>query len=280
MDTPVFLAVLIAAAMHAGWNAVVKTGIDRFSSILLLALVQALIALPLLPFVTQPQVSAYAWIVASAALHVGYKVFLIHAYKHGDLTQVYPLARGAAPMLVALYMALVLADPVSLEGFAAIAAIAGGVVLMTFKGGALLDRMHPVALAYALGTAALTASYTIVDGIGARAAGTASGFILWMVVGDAIGMVLYGVAVRGRRLFDELGAAWKTGAIAGALSLGSYWVAVWAMTKAPIALVAALRETSVMFAMVFGALFLREPLTRWRWVAAVLISGGVVAMRL
>lgn len=280
METTVFAAVLAAAAMHAGWNAVVKVGGDRFSSILLLALVQALIAVPLLPFVAQPLLDAWPWIVASAGLHVGYKIFLIHAYRHGDLSQVYPLARGAAPMLVALYSVFVLGEHLSGPGLLAVSAIAGGVILMTFKGGSSLERMRPVALAYALGTAAFTASYTIVDGIGARAAGTASGFILWMVIGDAVGMIGYGVAVRGRCVFDGLRTTWKVGTAAGVLSLGSYWVAVWAMTKAPIALVAALRETSVLFAILFGALFLQEPVTRWRWTAVLFISGGVMTMRM
>ena len=280
MDKVVFLAVLGAAAMHAGWNAVVKVGLDRFSSILLLALVQALIAVPVLPFVQKPLIEAWPWIAASAALHTGYKIFLVHSYTRGDLSQMYPLARGSAPMLVALYSLTVLGEPMAATGLAAVSAIAVGVILMSFKGGATLDRMHPIAVLYALGTAAFTASYTLVDGIGARATGTASGFILWMVIGDAVGMILYAVIARGRTAISGLRSAWLTGLIAGGLSLGSYWVAVWAMTKAPIALVAALRETSVLFAMMIGAIWLQEPLTRWRWVAAILIGGGVVAMRI
>ncbi len=280
MDKTVFLAVLGAAAMHAGWNAVVKVGLDRFSSILLLALVQAVIAIPILPFVDQPLVDAWPWIVASAALHTGYKVFLVHAYAHGDLSQVCPLARGSAPMLVAIYTVIILGEPMPATGIAAVSAIALGVILMSFRGGGARDRMYPIAVLYALGTAAFTASYTLVDGIGARAAGTASGFILWMVIGDAVGMLTYAAIARGRDAISGLQAARLTGLIAGALSLGSYWVAVWAMTKAPIALVAALRETSVLFAMMIGAVWLREPLTRWRWLAAILIGAGVIAMRI
>jgi drug/metabolite transporter (DMT)-like permease len=279
MDVTIFLAVLCAAAMHAGWNAVVKLGLDRFSSIVLLAIVQALIAIPLLPFVDQPLSAAWPWILASALLHTGYKVFLVHAYAHGDLSQVYPIARGSAPMIVAVFTIAVLGEAISPIGMVAVAAIAAGVILMSFKGSATFERMRPKAIMYALGTAAFTAGYTLVDGIGARVAYTASGFILWMVIGDAIGMIAYAAIIRGRLAFAGLRSAWLSGLAAGGLSLGSYWVAVWAMTHAPIALVAALRETSVLFALAIGAVFLKEPLTLWRWASAALIAAGVIAMR-
>jgi drug/metabolite transporter (DMT)-like permease len=262
------------------WNAAVKVGLDRFSSVLLLAIVQALIAIPILPWVDQPLRAAWPWILASALLHVGYKVLLVHAYAHGDLSQVYPIARGTAPIIVATITVVILGESIGTSGMFAVAAIAAGVILMSFKGGAMLDRMQPRAVLYALGTAGFTAGYTLVDGVGARVAGTASGFILWMVIGDAIGMIIFAAAARGRLAFAGLRSAWLTGLVAGALSLGSYWVAVWAMTEAPIALIAALRETSVLFALVIGAAFLKEPLTPWRRTAALLIAAGVVAIRL
>ncbi len=280
MDTLVFAAVLAAAFLHAAWNAALKLGLDRFSSVILLAVVQALIAIPILPFVEQPLWAAWPWILASIALHVGYKIFLINAYQYGDLSQVYPLARGAAPLLVAIVSGPVIGEPLSPVALVATFAIGSGVMLMGLKGGADLGRMNGKALAYALGTAGFTASYTIVDGMGARVAQSPSGFILWMVVGDAVGMLIYGWILRGPRALAASIAAWRIGIAAGAMSLGSYWIAVWAFAHAPIALVAALRETSVLFAVLLAVVFLGERATRWRFLAAAAILGGVVTMRL
>lgn len=124
------------------------------------------------------------------------------------------------------------------------------------------------------------ASYTLVDGIGARASGTASGFTMWMFAADGVVMVVYAVATRGRDIFADLVPAWRSGLVAGGLSLGSYWIAIWAFTLAPIALVAALRESSVLFAMLIATVLLQEEAGRWRWAASALILVGIVLMRL
>jgi drug/metabolite transporter (DMT)-like permease len=280
VDPLVFAAVLGAALLHAGWNAVVKVGLDRFSSILLLALVQSGLALVLMPFFAVPDAASWPWLVASALLHTGYKLFLIRAYEHGDLSQVYPLARGAAPMIVALIGTALLGEVMGLPKTLAVVLIVVGVVLMSWKGGRNLASLPPAALAYALGTAGFTAAYTLVDGIGARLAGTASGFTLWMFIGDGLGMLAFALATRGRASLVRLLPAWRSGLAAGAMSLGSYWIAIWAFTQAPIALVAVLRETSVLFAMLIAVLVLREEAGRWRWAAAGLIGAGVVLMRI
>lgn len=279
MDLIVFLAVLAGAAMHAGWNALVKTGLDRTASIFLLALIQGAISLALLPFFAMPAVMSWPWIVASALLHTGYKVFLIRAYAHGDMSQVYPLARGAAPLIVAVVGVFLLGDNLTATKVAAVCAIGFGVMLMSSKLGSG-EAMPRKALLFALGTALFTASYTLVDGIGAQLSGTASGFTLWMFVGDGILMTIYALAVRGRDLRAVVRGNLPSGFAAGALSLGSYWIAIWAFTLAPIALVAALRETSVLFAMLLAVFFLGEKASTQRWSAAALILLGIVLMRL
>jgi drug/metabolite transporter (DMT)-like permease len=279
VDSLVFAAVLAAALLHAGWNAVVKVGLDRFSSVLLLALVQSGLALALLPFFPAPGPPSWPWIAASALLHTGYKLFLIRAYEHGDLSQVYPLARGTAPLLTALVGALGLGESLTPLRTLAVLVIGLGVVLMSAKGGPGLASAPRKALAYALGTAAATASYTLVDGVGARLSGSASGFTLWMFAGDGAGMLAYALATRGHAALPTLLPAWRAGVAAGAMSLGSYWIAIWAFTRAPIALVAALRETSVLFAMLIAVLLLRERVGPWRWAAAGLIACGVVLAR-
>jgi drug/metabolite transporter (DMT)-like permease len=278
IPVPVFAAVLVAAMLHAGWNALVKIGLDRFSSILFLALVQGGIALLLLPFFDPPARAAWPWVLAGSTLHSGYKLVLIQAYRHGDLSQVYPLARGTAPLIVAVAGMLFLHEGMGALRLAAILLIAAGIMLMARNDGrgAGLTR---TGLVFALVTACFTASYTMADGVGARIAGAASGFALWMFVLDGLFMLVYGLATRGGGALVAMLPAWRGGVAAGAMSLGSYWIAIWAFTRAPLAPVAALRETSVLFAMLIAFLVLKEKVGPWRWAAAASILAGIVLMR-
>lgn len=278
MELYVFFAVLAAALMHASWNVLVKAGSDRTTSIMLLALIQGAISLLLLPFFALPLAASWPWIALSALLHTGYKVFLIRAYAHGDLSQVYPLARGSAPLLVAIVGVFALNEGMTAAKLAAVILIGLGVIAMSMRAGDV-EAMPKKALLYALGTALFTASYTLVDGVGARISGTASGFTLWMFVGDGILMALYAWVVRGRGLFVQARENLGGGVAAGVLSLGSYWIAIWAFTLAPIALVAALRETSVLFAMLIAVFWLGEKANWQRWLAAAFIVCGVILMR-
>lgn len=278
MDLIVFFAVLAGAAMHAGWNALIKTGLDRTATVLLLALMQSAISLCLLPFFALPNVASWPWIALSAVLHTGYKMFLIRAYAHGDMSQVYPLARGSTPLIVALFGVLVLGESVTPMKTLAIVLIGGGVMAMSLRAGDM-ERISGKALLYALITALFTAGYTLVDGVGARIAGTASGFTLWMFVADGVLMTCCAVLMRGRSVFGQLHGNFGNGLAAGALSLGSYWIAIWAFTMAPLALVAALRETSVLFIMLIAVFVLGEKAGPQRWAAAGLILAGIVLMR-
>jgi drug/metabolite transporter (DMT)-like permease len=273
MSAAVFLAILFAAALHAGWNALVKTGLDRFTAILFLAIVQGGIALVLIPFFGLPDRAAWPWVLAGSALHSGYKLALIRAYGHGDLSQIYPLSRGTAPLIVAVAGALFLGETMDPLRAAAVAAIAAGIILMAGRGG--LTR---TGLGWALVTAGFTAAYTLADGIGARIAGSASAFILAMIVLDGATMLAYALAARGRAGIAAMLPAWRPGAAAGAMSLGAYWIAIWAFTQAPLAMVAALRETSVLFAMLIALLWLKEKPPPRRWAAAALILAGGVLM--
>lgn len=274
MSFTVFFAILFAAALHAGWNALVKTGLDRFSSILFLGLAQGAIALVLLPLFGLPTRAAWPWVLAGSALHSGYKLALIRAYGHGDLSQVYPLSRGTAPLIVALAGALFLGETMDLARTAAVIAIAAGILLMAGRGG--LTR---AGLGWALVTAGFTAAYTLADGVGARVAGSASSFVLTMIALDGLIMLAYGLAARGPAGIAAMLPAWRGGAAAGAMSLGAYWIAIWAFTLAPLAMVAALRETSVLFAILIAVFWLKESLTPRRWAAGALILAGVVLMR-
>lgn len=280
METTVFLAVIAAAAMHAGWNAVVKIGLDRFLSVTLISMASGVISLACLPFTELPSGSVWYWILVSAVLHTGYKVFLAQAYKAGDLGQVYPLARGAAPLIVAAVSLAFLTEGLDTGNIVGISVLVAGIWLMSLRGGHQVKHLNRTAVLYALGTSCFIASYTLVDGLGARQAATATSYALTLFVLDAILIGLLCAFLRGREGFRKMRTVWKSGTAGGALSLGAYWISIWAMTQAPIASVAALRETSVLFAIAIATIFLKEKLTAWRLTAGIVIASGTVLLRL
>lgn len=280
LTADVFFAVLAAAFMHAGWNALIKVRLDRFLSVSLMSFGMGAISLVCLPFVAAPSGETWVWILLSAALHTGYKLFLIRAYGEGDLGQIYPLARGTAPLLTAVGSALLIGELVSPLTGLSILVLSLGILLMSLRGGDGIARMSRTAVAYALGTSLFIAAYTLTDGVGGRSAESASSYTVWLFLIDGFWMGLLCVALRGRTAVDAMLPAWRIGLITGGLSLGAYWIVIWAMTKAPIAAVAALRETSILFALALSAVFLKERLTPWRLSAAGLILAGMAGLRL
>lgn len=280
MTLGVFLAVLAAAAMHATWNALVKARQDRFASLSLASLGMSAAALPVLPFVDVPAAHVWPWIAASLAIHVGYRFFLARAYESGDLAQAYPLARGAAPLLTTLGAATLLREVPGSMAIGGIAVLSLGTVLMATRPGALLSGIGGRAVVSALTTSIFIAAYTLVDGTGARLAATATSYAAWHFFFDGLISMSIAFASRGKALFPVMAREWKTGIAAGVLSAAAYWIAIVAMTGAPIALVAALRETSILFAMAISLFFLGEPAVPRRFVAAGLIVAGAIALRM
>jgi drug/metabolite transporter (DMT)-like permease len=279
MTLTVFLAVLAAAAMHAVWNAAIKVRIDRFASISLMTVGMGVAALPALPAVAVPDAGVWLWIALSAALHACYRLFLIKAYEAGDLAQTYPLARGAAPLLATIGgVVLVHEIPPSLA-IVGIVLLSAGTLLMSARGGGKLS-VERRAVGFALVTSLFVAGYTLTDGIGARAATTASSYAAWLFLTDAVATFVLCLLIRGRGIVAAMLPEWRAGLVTGLLAASAYWIAMWAMTRAPIASVAALRETSILFAMAISVVALREPVTSWRLAAAFLIVCGIVALRL
>jgi drug/metabolite transporter (DMT)-like permease len=273
MTLTVFFAVLAAAAMHAAWNALIKMRGDRFASISLTSLGMSIAALPVIPFVEFPGAAVWPFIAASLAIHIGYRLFLVMAYEAGDLAQTYPLARGAAPLMTTIGAIFLLAElPTALAIL--------GTLLMSFRGGAGLGRLDRRAVGFALTTSIFVAGYTLTDGSGARLAATASSYAAWLFLCDGLISIAIGFYYRGRSLLAIMKTEWHIGVLTGVLSAASYWIAMWAMTKAPIASVAALRETSILFAMLISVFALREKMTGWRIAAGLCIVAGVVALRL
>ena len=276
MSGTVFLAVLAAAFMHAAWNAVLKVRLDRLAAISLMSLGMAAISLAALAVVPLPQGITWMWIAASAILHTGYKIFLVKAYDSGDMAQTYPLARGTAPLLTAVGGALLLGEPA--DGFTAlgIALLSVGIWLMSVRGGGPAAAIAPRAVLYALVTSVFIAGYTLTDGAGARSAVSVSSYAAWLFVIDGVWMFAFCLAVRGPAVLAVMLPQWRIGLAAGALSLAAYWIVLWAMTQAPIAAVAALRETSIIFATAIGVLIFREKIDARRIAIIFMIAAGAI----
>lgn len=280
MSLGVFLAVLGAAFLHAAWNGLIRTGNpggSRLQNLLVMGLVQGGIGVAMLAFAPFPPAHVWPWLVAAAALHTGYKLCLSAAYDHGDLSRVYPLARGSAPLMVLAASALVGADVLAIGEVAAVLVLVAGI--LTMAGGAIRAGENRRLIPWALATALMTTGYTLVDGLGARAAGNLLMFLGWTFALDGLFFGLAVAAMRGAAPFRVSPAGWGRGALAAMASLGAYAVVVWAMTQAPIALVGALRECSILFAMLIGWRLFHEPMGRDKALAGGLILAGVALMR-
>lgn len=257
-----FLAVLLAALLHATWNALVKGGADKHASMAAVVIGHLPIALMLLPLLPLPAAAGLPWLLASIVIHLGYQLFLVAGYRAGDLTQVYPVARGSAPLIVAAVSVGLLGVTLARSELLAIGLITGGILSLALVRSPDGTR-NPRAVGMALGTGGFIAAYSLVDGIGAREAGTALGYWTWSVLGNAVLFCAW-TAFAKRDLLKSLPRdplLVRMGLLGGTASYIAYALVVWAFTLAPIALVTALRETSIVFALLIGVGFLSERLS-------------------
>ena len=280
MDAFVFAAVLFAAACHAGWNATIKRGLDPLATTALISIGAAIVSALFLPFVGLPAGAAWPWCAASVLIHLVYFAALIESYRAGDMGQVYPIARGSAPLMTATVTTAFLGERLGLFGWCGIILLVAGVVVLSLRGGRELARLDRRAVGFALFTAVTICAYSVVDGVGARIAGNANAYSVALFLGVGPVMLIYALARRGREVIPAMGRHWGIAFAGGTLQLGSYGIAIWAMTVAPIAIVAALRETSVLFGAAIAVVILREPLRASRVVAALMIVAGLALIRL
>jgi drug/metabolite transporter (DMT)-like permease len=280
MENFVFLAVLFAAACHAGWNALIKVGLDPLATTTLISLGAGLVALALVPLVGVPAWAAWPWLIASVVVHLCYFASLIESYRTGDLGQVYPIARGSAPLMTAAATTVFIGEKLSLIGWTGILSLVAGVLLLSARGGRELAEVDRRAVGFALFTALTICAYSVVDGIGARLSANPNAYSLWLFIGIAVVMLPYAIYRDGPEVIPAMQRFWRRGLAGGALQLLSYGIAIWAMTLAPIAIVATLRETSVLFGAVIAVVVLKEPLRAARIVAACLIVCGLILIRL
>jgi phosphonate utilization associated putative membrane protein len=270
--------VLVGALLHASWNALVKSSADKALDTATIHVTGSLLAVPLVMLLGWPPAEAWPYILASATIHIAYYVALTGAYQHGDLGLTYPLMRGTAPLLVALSAATVLGETLSPLAWAGVLGVSCGVLALGLSRHAMDS---PRAVSFALANAVVIALYTVVDALGARTSGNALQYVVALFVIDGWPFALAVFMRRGGPVvWPYVRARWPVAAMGAAASLGSYGIALWAMTRAPVATVAALRETSVLFAALLGMGFLKEKFTPQRAAGTAAIVAGVMALRM
>ena len=279
MPVDVTVLVLFAALMHASWNALVKASSSKFFDVVAINLASGATAIAVLPFLPRVDWACWPWLAGSALLHQVYFAAVVGAYRFGDLSQAYPVMRGCAPLLVAALGVVTVGEQLAAAMWAGVALIVLGIVgpaLIAARGIRLPGRSTAVASANAV----VIACYTLVDGVGARMSGNAAGYGLWLFLLIAVPMTVFAAAWRVRELANYLRERWTIAVLGGALLMGAYLIALWAMTRAPVAAVAALRETSVILAAIIGTVFLKERFGGWRIPGAALVALGIAALNL
>ncbi len=273
MSLSIFCAVLFAALLHASWNAIVKLGSDKLLTTLLVTGWAAALAALVLPWLPPPAPASWPWLAASSLLQFGYYVLVARAYHSADMSLSYPLMRGTAPLLVAITGSLVFDEQLPASGWIGIVLISVGVVSMA---GAGSRRTLGLPLFIAL----VIATYTVVDAHGARLSGNALSYTLWLFLLSGLPLPLWALLTRRAQLLAYFRHNWARGLVGGIGTTTSYGIALWAMTLAPVAIIAALRETSILFALLISAMVLKERISGRRLSAAALIVIGAVVLRL
>jgi drug/metabolite transporter (DMT)-like permease len=274
----VTLAVLGAALAHATWNAMIKSSSDILLDMTLVVFYAGVVTVPFLFFVDAPAPAVWPYIAASMLIHMGYYIALIGAYRAGDLSHGYPLMRGLAPLIVSLSAVFWLGELPRPLVWVGVLLICGGVLSLGLAG--FSWRASRVSTSWALANAVIIAAYTLVDAAGVRTAGTPQTYVVWLFVLDALPFPLVIFLFKRKELLAYARQFWLRGLFSGALSAAAYGVVLWAMTRAPVAAVAALRETSVIFAALIGAWLLKEGHIARRIAGAATVAAGVIALKI
>jgi drug/metabolite transporter (DMT)-like permease len=276
----VTIVVLIAALCHASWNAIIRLRGDKLASMGMLVAACGLLALPGLFFFPILPRAAWPFVITSAVVHLGYNTFLALAYHHGELSKVYPLVRGSAPLTTLIVSLLFLNEAVDTMSAVGIVIVGVGIMALALDRGWRVLIASPHAILYAGATSLCITAYTLSDGLGARLADNAHQYVVWLFVLDMFPTVVAVLLIRRRAFFAAIGENWVAGLLGGALSLAAYWIVIWAFTVAPIPIVAALRETSILFALLIGMIWLGERVTPIRGASILLVLAGLAVMRL
>jgi drug/metabolite transporter (DMT)-like permease len=280
MSIQVMLLVLLSAFLHASWNAVVKSSSDKFLDIVLVTGGSALLSVLVLPFLPVPDPASWPYAAASVVIHVGYFTLVGAAYRVGDMSFAYPLMRGTAPVLVTLASGPLIGEYLGVGAWSGVLLISAGVLGMTLAKSRPGSGPRGNAASLALANAGIIALYTIVDGAGVRLSGSAAAYTMWVFLATALPIGAWALLLRRADLVAHCRSRWHFGLIGGACTLGAYVLALWAMTQAPVALVAALRETSILFGTALSAVVLKERFGWQRHAAALTVVSGAIVLKL
>jgi drug/metabolite transporter (DMT)-like permease len=276
MSIIVFAIVMLAALLHASWNAIVKSAPDKFLGTIMVTTASAGLAALLIPFLTTPAPGSFPFAAGSALLQIIYFLLIARTYQVADMSQTYPLMRGAAPLIVALVSAFQKDDAMSRVAWLGVMVISAGIFSIAL-GSTLNDRKG---VRLALLNALAIAGYTLIDGLGVRRSGAPAAYTLWVFLLSGVPLTLSAIFARRSAFIAYLGRHWRLGLAGGLGTTLSYGLALWAMTVAPIAVVAALRETSILFGTLIAGVVLREHIGARRVVSACIIAAGAVILRL
>jgi drug/metabolite transporter (DMT)-like permease len=279
LGTSVLVVVLIAALLHATWNAIAHALPDRLAAFTLIGAVTAVGGLGVVILSPAPSSASWAFIGASAVLHVAYNLLLMRSYQLGEFGQMYPLARGTSPWLVALAAAVVAGETLSGTRLAGLLVVSAGLASLVFTGG-LPRRANLPALGAAVATGVMIAAYTTVDGLGVRRADTVLGYTGWLFLLQGSALPVIAAMLHGRRLPGRLRPHLRAGLAGGVLSMLAYGLVLWAQTRGALAPIAALRETSVVIGAIIGAVLFHERFGPIRVVATLLVTAGVILINL
>jgi drug/metabolite transporter (DMT)-like permease len=277
MPLGVFAIVLFAALLHASWNAIVKGAGDKLLTTVLVTTSAALLAAISLPALRQPNAGSWPFILASSLFQVAYFLLLARTYQIADMSQTYPLMRGTAPLLVGSVSVLALGAHLTLTMW-----IGVGVICLGILGMAAGDRLrNRRGIALALLNAVVIAGYTLIDGLGVRHSGAPAAYTLWIFLVTGVPLAAWAFRTRGKATLSAYARRnWHFGLIGGVGTAAAYGLALWAMTVAPIAVVAALRETSILFGVIISGVLLKEQVGLVRLAAACAIALGAAVLRL
>jgi drug/metabolite transporter (DMT)-like permease len=271
-------AILLGALLHAIWNALIRAGSDKIASTLSIVVGAGLVTASFLPFVPTPAAASWPYLAASVLIHVVYFLLFALSYRNADLSFVYPIMRGAAPAVSAIAVVFILNESPSSLGWVGVLLVCFSIILLTadsWRTGTL--RFAPTAIA--LANAGVIVIYTLVDGVGARSSGNAFSYTGWMILLTAAPVTIACFVKRPQYMAASIRENFTRVFAGGACTFGSYGLALWAMTQAPIALVAALRETSVVFGTIIAATILHEHVSPMRYLAILGVTAGAIAIK-
>ena len=277
MNTTTLLLVLLAALLHASWNALIKVGGDGLVRLGIINMTASLCCVPVLFWVDVPAPASWPYLAASVLIHQAYYAFLVQGYHFGDLSLVYPIARGIAPILVALGGYFLVGETLNLTGIGAVILICSAILSLAFEPG---HATSIKAVFFALCTGCTIAAYTVCDGIGGRLAGDVFGYIAWLFFLEGPPIFLVALWLRRAVLIQTLATNGLVGVAGGIFAITAYGLVIWAMSSTPMTYVSAVRETSVLVAALIGTRLLRERAAKRRTVAALVVIAGVMLLQL